>query len=73
VLDLASGKVTVLASETRSVDDQVEWNGDDEILYSMPLDSQQSAAETDVWAIAADGSKPSRLLLPFAFSPAVVR
>ena len=73
VLDLASGKVTVLASEGRSVDDQVEWNGDDEILYGMPLDSQQSAAETDVWAIAADGGTPPRRLLPFAFSPAVVR
>jgi hypothetical protein len=73
VLDLASGKVAVLASEARSVDDQVEWNGDDEILYGMPLDSQQSAAETDVWAIAADGSQPPHRLLPFAFSPAVVR
>jgi hypothetical protein len=73
VLDLASGKATILASETRSVDDQVEWNGDDEILYGMPLDSQQSSAETDVWAIAADGGRPPRRLLPFAFSPAVVR
>jgi hypothetical protein len=73
VLDLASGKVTVLAGEARSVDDQVEWNGDDEILYGMPPDSQRSSAEMDVWAIAADGGKPPRLLLSFAFSPAVVR
>ena len=73
VLDLASGQVRVLAGETRSVDDQVEWNGNDAILYAMPLDSQQSAAETDVWEIAADGKTPARRLARFAFSPAIAR
>jgi hypothetical protein len=73
VLDLASGQVRVLPGESRSVDDQVEWNGNAEILYAMPLDSQQSSAETDVWAIAADGATPARRLARFAFSPAVVR
>lgn len=73
VLDLASGQVRVLPGESRSVDDQVEWNGNDELLYAMPLDSQQSSAETDVWAIAADGKTAARLLARFAFSPAVLR
>ena len=73
MLDLATARVTVLAREMRNVDDQVEWNGNGEILYAMPLDSQQSSAETDVWAIAADGTSAARRLLPFAFSPAVVR
>jgi hypothetical protein len=73
VLDLASGQVRVLPGESRSVDDQVEWNGNDELLYAMPLDSQQSSAETDVWAIAADGRTPARRLARFAFSPAVLR
>ena len=73
VLDLASGQVRVLPGESRSVDDQVEWNGNDELLYAMPLDSQQSSAETDVWAIAADGKTPARRLARFAFSPAVLR
>ena len=73
VLELASGQVRVLAGETRSVDDQVEWNGNDEILYAMPLDSQQSSAEMDVWAIAADGKTPAQRRASFAFSPAVVR
>lgn len=73
VLDLQSNQVRVLAGESRSVDDQVEWNGNDELLYAMPLDSQQSSAETDVWAIAADGQTPTRLLARFAFSPAVSR
>ena len=73
VLDLASGQVRVLAGEARSVDDQVEWNGNDAILYAMPLDSQQSSAETDVWEIAADGGTPARRLARFAFSPAIAR
>lgn len=73
VLDLATGQVRVLPGESRSVDDQVEWNGNDELLYAMPLDSQQSSAETDVWAIAADGKTPARRLARFAFSPAVSR
>jgi hypothetical protein len=73
VLDLAAGVVRVLAGESRSVDDQVEWNGNDQILYAMPLDSQQSSAETDVWEIAADGRTPARRLARFAFSPAVAR
>jgi hypothetical protein len=73
VLDLASGHVRVLPGESRSVDDQVEWNGNDEIFYAMPLDTQQSSAETDVWAIAADGTTPARRLARFAFSPAVAR
>ena len=73
VLDLASHQVRVLAGESRSVDDQVEWNGNDELLYAMPLDSQQSSTEQDVWAIAADGKSPPRRLVRFAFSPAVSR
>lgn len=73
VLDLASRQVRVLAGESRSVDDQVEWNGNDELLYAMPLDSQQSSTEQDVWAIAADGRSPARRLARFAFSPAVSR
>ena len=73
VLDLASGRVVVLQGESRSVDDQVEWRDTRTILYGMPVDSQRSSAETDVWAIAADDSVPSRRLLPFAFSPAVSR
>src|SRR5262249_11786971 len=73
VLELATGRIAVLKGETRSVDDQVEWNDAGEILYGMPLDSQRSAAETDVWAIAADDSTPPRRLLSYAFSPAVAR
>jgi hypothetical protein len=73
VMDLDSRKETLLAKESRNVDDQVEWLDNLEILYALPRDSQQASAAMDVWALAADaGSKP-RLLLPFAFSPASVR
>jgi Tol biopolymer transport system component len=73
VLDLESGQVRVLPGEARSVDDQVEWNGNGELLYAMPVEAGQSSAEMDVWAIAADGDAPARRLARFAFSPAVVR
>lgn len=73
VLDLATRSETLLDKETRNVDDQVEWLGNREIIYSMPQDEQQSSASTDLWALAVDASAPPRLLLPFAFSPAVLR
>ena len=71
VLDLASGKETELA-ERRSVDDQVEWLDDAHILYGLPgLGSR--AGESDVWTVKADGSGQPEILIPDAWSPAVVR
>jgi hypothetical protein len=71
VRELASGQETVLARETRNVDDQVEWLDDREIAYALPDDSAPAA--TNVWAIAADNSAAPRLVAPMAYSPAVVR
>ena len=71
VRELADGKETVLARETRSVDDQVEWIDDREIAYSLPDDTTPAA--TNTWALATDGSSAPRLLAPLAYSPAVVR
>ena len=73
VLDLASGSVTPLSKEVRSVDDQVEWLNDREIVYALPKDGPQPSAQTDVWALAADASLAPRLLAAGAYSPAVVR
>lgn len=73
VLDLATRRETVLDKELRNVDDQVEWLDDREIIYGMPQDEMQGSASTNLWALAADASTPPRLLLPFAFSPAVLR
>jgi hypothetical protein len=73
VMELSTGKETILDKETRNVDDQVEWLNNQEVLYALPRSDQQSTAATDVWALDAGAAKPPRLLLPFAFSPAMVR
>jgi hypothetical protein len=69
VRDLRTGVAHALAEE-RSVDDQVEWLDDDHVLYGLP---REGTAETDVWAVPSDGTGHPRLLVPNAWSPAVVR
>jgi hypothetical protein len=71
VRELASGTETVLARETRNVDDQVEWIDNREIVYSLP--DEATPAATNTFALAIDGSSAPRLLAPLAYSPAVVR
>jgi WD40-like Beta Propeller Repeat len=71
VRDLASSAEAVLARETRSVDDQVEWIDDREIAYALPDDTTPAA--TNTFALAIDGQSAPRLLAPLAYSPAVVR
>jgi hypothetical protein len=73
VLDLASGKETALSAETRNVDDQVEWLGNEEVLYAMPVDANAASAATNLWAIAVDAASAPRLFMPMAFSPAMAR
>ncbi len=63
VLDLDSNRELPLA-ETRSVDDQVEWLGNDRILYAL---------ERDIWVMPADGSGTPSVFLADAYSPAVIR
>ena len=50
-------------AETRNVDDQAEWLHDATVLYSV---------ESDIYAVAADGSGAPRLFTRRADSPAVV-
>jgi hypothetical protein len=71
VRELAGGAETVLARETRSVDDQVEWLDGATIAYALP--DETVPAGTNTWAIAVDGASAPRLLIPLAYSPAVVR
>ncbi len=71
VRELASGKETALARETRNVDDQVEWIDDREIAYALP--DETTPAATNTFALAIDGNSAPRLLAPLAYSPAVVR
>jgi len=71
VYDLATGAETRLA-ETRSVDDQVEWLDDQQVIYGLPRDGG-GAATSDVWRVPADGSGTPQVLVHDAWSPAVVR
>jgi hypothetical protein len=70
-LDLATG-VERLLEETRSVDDQVEWLDNHQVLYGIPRTGSQAATD-DVYALPVDGTGTPRLLIQQAWSPAVVR
>lgn len=67
ILDLATMTETPLA-ESKSVDDQVEWLDDRNVLYGMP-----TGLAADVWTVPADGTGQPRKLVSQALSPAVVR
>jgi hypothetical protein len=68
VLDLATSHESVLDAEARSVDDQVEWLDETQVIYHQP-----SSNGADIWALRIDNRTPPRLLLTGAYSPAVVR
>ena len=63
VLDLATMTETPLA-ESRSIDDQIEWLDDRQVLYGDG---------STVWVAAADGSGQPRKFLSQASSPTVLR
>ncbi|GIF03832.1 TolB-like translocation protein [Actinoplanes siamensis] len=67
VLDLSTLRRRPLA-ETRSVDDQAAWYGNDTIMYGV----RRGVRDSDVWAVPADGSGTPRLLVPDAESPAAL-
>jgi hypothetical protein len=70
VYDLRTGAETLLA-ETRSVDDQAEWLDDEHVLYGLPR-GEEGTASTDVWVVPADGTGSPAVLIPDAWSPAVL-
>jgi hypothetical protein len=71
VLDLATGRRTVLTGETHNVDDQIAWLDNHTLLYGLAR--QDQAGVTDIWSLGASpGAKP-QLFVPEAWSPAVVR
>ena len=70
VLDLETLEETALA-ETRSVDDQVEWLDDENILYALPKETGSPIA--DVWVLPADGTGGPEVFLEQASSPTVLR
>lgn len=70
VLDLESGADYPLPTD-RSIDDQVEWLNNDQVLYGVVR--QVGYLETDVWVVPADGGGKPVVLIREAWSPAVVR
>jgi hypothetical protein len=68
VLDLATLAERALDQNDRTIDDQVEWLNDDEVVYHDATDQG-----TQIWALAADGQSKPRLLVANAFSPVAVR
>ena len=70
VLDLETLEETALA-ERRSVDDQIEWLDDGNILYALP--KEPGSPISDVWILPADGSAEPEIFLEEASSPTVLR
>jgi hypothetical protein len=70
VLDLATGKRTVLDGETRNVDDQIEWLDDDTILYGLARTDEPGV--TDVWSLDTTAAARPELFIEQAWSPTVV-
>jgi hypothetical protein len=68
VLDLTTMSDTALGAETRSVDDQVEWLDDGHVMYHLT-----GSRGADIWVLATGAPEPPRILIPLAYSPAVVR
>ncbi|MBV9580472.1 MAG: hypothetical protein JO057_17965 [Chloroflexi bacterium] len=69
VIDVATLTETWAGTETRSVDDQVEWLDNDDILYGV---QDPTTGQTDIWTEPLDGSAQPRMFLANASSPAVV-
>jgi hypothetical protein len=68
VLDLATMKETPLA-ETRSIDDQAAWLGDDTVMYQVP---QTNGPGYDIWEVPANGTGTPKVLIRNGFSPDAV-
>jgi hypothetical protein len=68
VLDLATMSETVLETETRSVDDQVDWLDDEHVVYHLP-----KSGGADIWALRTNHPEEPRLLIAGGYSPSVVR
>lgn len=70
VLDLATGRRTVLDGETHSIDDQIEWLDDDTVLYGL---QREDEPVSDVWSLDTSATATPRILIREAASPAVLR
>lgn len=70
ILDIASGQESVL-SETRSVDDQIEWLDNDSVLYGLPDDAVEG--DSNIWKLGTEAGSTPSLFIAHAWSPSVIR
>ena len=68
VIDLATLQETQLA-ETRSIDDQAAWLGNNTVMYDVP---QTKGTGYDIWSVPADGTGKPTLIIHNGFSPAAI-
>jgi hypothetical protein len=68
VMDLSTGSTRPVTSETRNIDDQVEWLDDTRLIYHFP-----STDGNNLWVVDVDGTGPPQRYVTEAWSPAVVR
>ena len=68
LLDLRAGTERDLSSETRGLDDQVDWLDDRHVIYQMV-----GATGANVWVLETTGTASPRLFVARAFSPSVIR
>jgi len=75
VLDLASMQEWPIASEERSIDDQLEWLDNDRVLYHFAEERGLPEVAVNVWSspIASGASGGRELFIRGGLSPAVVR
>ena len=59
-------------SETRSVDDQVEWLDDERVAYALPA-METSGGGADIWTVGLRAQDQPRSLLGRGYSPATLR
>jgi dipeptidyl aminopeptidase/acylaminoacyl peptidase len=72
LLDLSTMVETPLAAETRSIDDQVEWLDNKQILYTLSDDNASATPGENIWVLPIDGNAGPRIFQTRASSPAVV-
>jgi hypothetical protein len=70
-LDLTTMAENVIAGETRSVDDQVEWLDATHLVYAI-ADEESGFGGTSIWTVNVDTGGPAALWLRGAYSPSVV-
>jgi hypothetical protein len=68
LFDLATGSVRALSSESRSVDDQVEWLDDSDLIYFLP-----GTDGNHIWRLRTDVAEAPQIFVQAGSSPAVVR